>query len=51
MNMQIKHLFRAGLAGALVFIAQTTTAQGWQTVDDFQYAADDAANTGLDRLN
>ena len=38
MKLKIKDLFAVAFAGALVIIAQTTTAQTWQTVDSFQYA-------------
>lgn len=43
-----KQLFSALLGSTLVLLAQTTIAQTWQTVDDFQYVAgQDAGNAGL----
>jgi hypothetical protein len=35
--MKKQHLSAVGLAGTLGLIAQTTLAQGWYTIDDFQY--------------
>jgi hypothetical protein len=36
--MKALHLSAVGLAGALGLMAQTTLAQSWYTVDDFQYS-------------
>jgi hypothetical protein len=47
MKLKIKHLFCAGLAGALALITHNASAQ-WQTVDNYQYAAGQSAgNYGL----